>query len=83
MGIEDEDDKRKKKGPPPHIPRGQVPHGQVPTGRVPRGQVPTGQIEIAAPPGAENVVRCKCGMAMNWDPAIMKWYCQQCACYRD
>lgn len=69
-------DEQKKKTPP-HIPRGQVPEGRVPTGRVPRGQ-----IEIVAPPGSENVVRCKkCDMAMNWDPALNQWYCQGCMIY--
>jgi hypothetical protein len=54
-----------------------IPRGQVPTGTIPRGQ-----IEIVAPPEAKNVVRCKkCGMAMNWDPGLNKWYCQQCMMY--
>jgi len=65
-------EEQKKKGPPPHIPRGQVQQGQV----------PRGQIEVVAPPGSENVVRCKrCDMAMSWDPALNKWYCQGCMRY--
>ena len=38
------DKRKRKRTPPPHIPRGRVQRGQIPRGQVPKGTVPKGQV---------------------------------------
>jgi len=77
-----QDEKKKKRSTPPHIPQGKVPQGQVPRGRVVHNTIPTGQIDVS-PPSGTVVVCTKCGTGLIWQPSLGQYYCPRCMVYFD